>query len=74
LSSNECEINNPVENDLQLIHWGNSTGLIILVSFSCKDLCHEHADTDDDYHDYLEPSIVGGLSGTIAKEQDHQEG
>jgi hypothetical protein len=46
LCAEECEIYNPVENDLQLVHWSDSSSLVILVGLSGEYLGEEHADTD----------------------------
>ena len=65
-------IQDPVENDLQLIHWGNSSCLVILVSFCCENLGEEHWDTNGNDHVSLVPAIESGVSSAISQENDHK--
>jgi len=68
LCADESKIDDPVKNDLKLIHWSDSASFVILVSLCCENLGYEHGDADYDDHDDLVPSIVCCVSSAISKE------
>ena len=65
-------VQDPVENDLQLIHWGHSSCLVILVSFCCENLGEEHGHANGDNHVSLIPAVKSGVSSAVSQENDHK--
>ena len=65
-------VQNPVENDLQLIHWGHSACLVILVSFCREHLGEEHEHTNRNDHANLVQAIESSVSCAVSQEHDHE--
>ena len=67
-------VQDPVENDLQLVDGGDPARFVILECLGREYLRQEHGEADENDHADFVPAIVSCVRGTVAEEHNHEEG